>query len=231
MTSKKNFAELYAVQIADWLDEQIYRLNEACYGTIRPALFDVKQIFNGDEDDFNGDEDDFSLFVAGLRQLAGLFRSHAIAGDKSRRIPPKNSLLAARQAATLRYLAVAAAIKLEAGVRRHHITDGLYGRAWPKIHTIAAPEGRTRKELLILAHECAHVALRHIRAKPVHVLEHEAEVWAHAALRRHGIAVPEVMTMLARMYIAEKIRRAKRRGAKRIDPKAARYALGFVEMK
>jgi len=137
------------------------------------------------------------------------------------------ALQAARQAATARFLAVAQAIKAEAGVVHHQLTSGLHGWAFSERGIIHAPEGRTRKQLYILAHECGHLALAHkANGKPRHMEEHEAEVWAHAALRRHGVAVPRAMTQRGKDYVAGKIRQARRRGAKRIDPAASRYAGG-----
>jgi hypothetical protein len=134
-------------------------------------------------------------------------------------------LQAARQEATARFLAIAEAIKTEAGVTHHRvITNGLHGWAFSEHGIIHAPEGRTRKQLYILAHECGHIAHNHNRKKPRHVEELEAEQWAHGALRRHGIAVPRSMTKRAKAYVARKIDQAKRRGAKRINAKAARYA-------
>jgi hypothetical protein len=58
----------------------------------------------------------------------------------------------------------------------------------------------------------------------VDVEHREAELWAHAALRRHRIAVPRSMTRRAKEYVAHKIHQAKQRGAKRIDAAAKRYA-------
>ena len=136
-------------------------------------------------------------------------------------------LQAARKAATARFLAIADAIKAEAGVKGHKVKNGLRGYAWGTRGYINAPEGRTRKQLYILAHECGHVALGHgDKRKPRHVEEMEAEEWAHAALRRHGVAVPRQMSQRAKRYVAHKIEQAKRRGAKRIDGKARRYAKG-----
>jgi hypothetical protein len=133
-------------------------------------------------------------------------------------------LQAARQAATERFLLIAAALKAEAGITEHVIRKSLSGYAWPS-GKISAPEGRTRKQLYILAHECGHIALKHFsRKQPRHVEEMQAEKWAHDALRRHGVSVPRSMTTRAKQYVARKIRQAIRRGAKRIDPEAARYA-------
>jgi hypothetical protein len=139
-----------------------------------------------------------------------------------------NDLQAARRAAAARFLAIAEAIKAEAGVVHHHLTSGLHGWAFPEHGIIHAPEGRTRKQLYILAHECAHVWLRHTSKKPRHVEEHEAETWAHTVLRAHSVPVPRAMTRRAKRYVARKIHQAKQRGAKRINTAAARFALSAV---
>lgn len=133
-------------------------------------------------------------------------------------------LALARAEATERFLVVAASLKQEAGVTEHVVRKSLSGYAWPS-GKIPAPEGRTRKQLYILAHECAHVALAHFKSrKSRHVEEHEAEEWAHAALRRYGIPVPRAMSQRARAYVARKIMQARRSGAKAIDPDARRFA-------
>jgi hypothetical protein len=138
-------------------------------------------------------------------------------------MPPKD-LRAAREAAAAHYLKTAAAIKAEAGVLEHVVRASLSGWARVKARKITAPEGKTRKQLYILAHECAHVALAHASRKPRHLEEMEAEKWAHAALRRHGVAVPRAMTVRAKAYVARKIRQAVRSGAKRIAPAARDFA-------
>jgi hypothetical protein len=133
-----------------------------------------------------------------------------------------SELQAARQAATKRFLDIASALKAEAGVIGHKVTRGLSGRAWSNFEYINAPEGRTRKQLYILAHECGHVALNHGRNKPAHVKEMDAEKWAHDALRRHGVSVPRSMTKRAKQYVATKIYRAERRGGKAHRQRRAR---------
>lgn len=133
-------------------------------------------------------------------------------------------LAAARKAATKRFLAVAAALKAEAGITEHVIRKSLSGLAYVASRRIVAPEGRTRKQLYILAHEVGHVALGHKPSQPRHLKEAEAEQWAHAALRRHGVAVPRIMTQRAKKHVAHKIEQAERRGAKHIAPKARRFA-------
>jgi hypothetical protein len=93
-------------------------------------------------------------------------------------------------------LAIAEDIKAEAGVLEHHVLsepvrgEGYVRHGWsyPKRGIIHAPAGRTDRELYTLAHECAHVALRHDHRKPLWRREYEAELWAQDALRRHGVA-------------------------------------------
>jgi len=130
----------------------------------------------------------------------------------------------ARAKAVTRLLAIAEALKAEAGVTSHHVRKGLSGRAWPSFGLIQAPEGKTRKQLYILAHECAHVVLhKNPGRKPSYVREHEAEMWAHAALRRHGVAVPKEMTKRAKRYVAQKLRAARKQGLKQVDAAALRF--------
>jgi hypothetical protein len=134
-------------------------------------------------------------------------------------------------------LAVAEAIKVEAGVIHHHRLaesrreEGLvfHGWAFPRRKTIHAPDGRTPEELYLLAHECAHVALRHDHQKSRHVREYEAEMWAHAALERHGVRVPDGATADACMNVFFAIERAVERGQfgkryKRLSAKAAEWS-------
>ena len=139
--------------------------------------------------------------------------------------PATPNLQQARRSAAGRYLAIADLLKQEAGISEHIVRAELSGRAWRKSRRIAAPEGRTREQLYILAHECAHIAIPH-RGKPVHVRELEAEQWAHEALRRHGVAVPRAMTERAQRYVASKISRAAKRGARNVDPRAVQFAQG-----
>lgn len=138
-----------------------------------------------------------------------------------------SELKAARDAATARFIEIAAKIKAEASVQQHIVRRSLSGRAWLNEGRIEAPEGRTRKQLYILAHECAHIAMHGYgkgKNTPKHVRELEAEKWAHEALRRHGVPVPRAMTKRAKEYVGRKINQATRRGAKKIDPAARAFA-------
>ncbi|PWL16442.1 hypothetical protein DKP76_17405 [Falsochrobactrum shanghaiense] len=93
------------------------------------------------------------------------------------------------------------------------------------LRQIEAPQPVTRKSLYIFLHECAHAHLHGSGSKlPVHVKELQAEKWAHSKMREHGIPVPRSMTERAKAYVAWKIDRAKKRGAKSINPEAQRFA-------
>lgn len=113
----------------------------------------------------------------------------------------------------------------------------------PDVHTIsirrtlngqARSDGRmvvprpfTRKSLYVFLHECSHYHLGHLRAgarRSIHVREYESEIWAQEKMRSAGIPVPRAMTERARLNVAFKIIRARRRGVKRIDPAALRFA-------
>ena len=75
-------------------------------------------------------------------------------------------------------------------------------------------EPTTRRRLYVFAHECAHIAIGHDPAVPKHRNEYDAERWAQAALRRHGVADPKKEQERAKKYVAFKVKQAIRRGAK-----------------
>src|SRR5262249_56892835 len=101
------------------------------------------------------------------------------------------------------------------------------GWVFPKRGIIYAPAGRTVRQLYTLAHECAHVALRHDHRKPKWRREYEAEIWAHEALRRHGITVSEHDTITALVGVYTHIEEANERGRfgrpKQIAAEAAKW--------
>jgi hypothetical protein len=109
----------------------------------------------------------------------------------------------------------------------------LSGKCYYKSKTISAPKPVTRKSLYIFLHECAHAHLHaplyyeskaKYRRKPSHVIELEAEQWAHEKMREHNVPVPRSITKRAKEYVGWKIDQAVARGAKNIDPDARRYA-------
>lgn len=100
--------------------------------------------------------------------------------------------------------------------------------AWTNEAKILAPEGVTRRQLYVLAHECGHIVLHSSRegqAKPGHVKEHEAETYAHRAFARYGIEVPAKSAQWARAYVGQWIMKDKAAGLD-ICPQAALFALG-----
>ncbi|WP_449411128.1 hypothetical protein [Methylobacterium komagatae] len=119
------------------------------------------------------------------------------------------------------------------GIGMAHVPEGyevkfrrsLTGRHYAASKRIEAPRPVTRKSLYIFLHECAHAHLHSDgKKRPCHVKEMEAEQWAHAKMREHGVPVPKAMTERAKQYVAWKIQQARKRGAKRIDPAALRFA-------
>jgi hypothetical protein len=140
-------------------------------------------------------------------------------------------LQAARRAAAEKFLAIGT-FYVPAGWAVEY-RKSLSGRCIYHHKIIEAPKPVTRKSLYIFLHECAHAQLHYpiflrsaneYKRKPKHMIELEAEQWAHAKMREHGIAVPRAMTARAKDYVARKIHQAEVRGAKSINPAARRYA-------
>ena len=70
-----------------------------------------------------------------------------------------HDLQGARRTARERYWLTAEALKREAGIRRHYRHKGISGLAWLNDRKILAPEGITRRQLYVIAHECGHIVL------------------------------------------------------------------------
>ena len=132
----------------------------------------------------------------------------------------------ARREAAQRFHAIGMSYLPEGWTFMH--CKALAGRCYWKKKYLVGPKPVTRKALYIWLHECAHAHLHNKSSGPKirHVEEFEAEQWAHAKMREHGIPVPRVMTERAKAYVARKIRQAEKRGAKRIDPAARKFAKG-----
>jgi hypothetical protein len=126
---------------------------------------------------------------------------------------------AERKCITANLLAIAEKMKLEAGVRIH-ITNswrvsGLAGFA-DYTGAIFAPPGKTLPQLYTVSHECGHVYHKHAGGgvdvhnggdfyteyAPTHLVEYEAEKWAHDAFVRHGLEVPKKVSFDARWRVA-----------------------------
>src|SRR5262245_2100464 len=81
------------------------------------------------------------------------------------------------QKARDRYAEIAAALKAEAGVREHTEHNKLSGRAYLATGHSLAPAGVTRRQLYVVAHECAHFAGQQRRASHISCLvAHSDEV-------------------------------------------------------
>ena len=87
---------------------------------------------------------------------------------------------------------------------RHYEHNELSGLAWSSEGHVLAPTGVTRRQLYVLAHECGHIVLHSSpagQARPGHVKEFEAEVYAHRAFLRYGLKVPSKSSLWARAYV------------------------------
>ena len=94
------------------------------------------------------------------------------------------AIAAARVEAKERYLGIAEAIKAEAGVRLHSVCDTLSSRCWAGMRAIEAPEGRTRRQLYVLAKACARVAL-HMQAGIPTCRRMSSNVKSRSGRKRH----------------------------------------------
>jgi len=140
-------------------------------------------------------------------------------------------LQAARKAAAERYTAIAMKYVPESWTVQFR--KSLSGKCYYCSKTISAPKPVTRKSLYIFLHECGHANLHaplvfnrlsEYRKKPKHVIELEAEQWAHERMRENGVAVPRSMTIRAKKYVGRKVNQAVARGSKNIDPRARHFA-------
>ena len=141
---------------------------------------------------------------------------------------PPADLQEARRAAKERYQLIAKALKREAGVRRHYTHKSISGLAWIGSGKILAPDGITRRQLYVLAHECGHIVLHSSAAawnKPGHIKEHEAETYAHRAFERYGLEVPEKSAQWARAYVGQWIMKDRAAGIS-VCPMADAFASG-----
>lgn len=131
-----------------------------------------------------------------------------------------------REEAKRRFRAVALA-ETPASVQYIQVRQSLTGWAAWDGKKMCVPRPITRKALCIFLHECAHIHLGHNghSGLPRHVEELQAEKWAFERMRAHGIPVPRTMTKRAKAHISYAIGKALRRGAKRIDSEARRFAL------
>jgi hypothetical protein len=127
-------------------------------------------------------------------------------------------------------LAIGEAMKAEAGVTGHEVNRHDDG-GWARLQTglINSPEGRTIKKLETLAHECGHIFLHGI-GKPgfllaPHVMEMEAESYAHQALKVYGMHFPRDRSDWGRRYVGTWVEKDRAKGIP-IDPRVLAYVAG-----
>ncbi|MBL9123572.1 MAG: hypothetical protein JNG90_08050 [Planctomycetaceae bacterium] len=68
-----------------------------------------------------------------------------------------------------------------------------------------------------------YLALMHDFSRPLHIDEYEAEIYAHAALRRYRIPVPRQESIRSREYVARCIDSELRRGVQELDHEIVRW--------
>lgn len=146
--------------------------------------------------------------------------------------PSKGELIKARIAANReKRLRIAEAMKQEAGVTGHEFNarrEDLSGLAFIGTGRIRSPEGQNIHQLYTVAHECGHIFLHNelpgMRLPP-HVMELEAESYAHQAFREHGMQIPRWLSQGGRRYVGSWIEKDRAKGIA-IDPRAVAYANG-----
>jgi hypothetical protein len=127
-------------------------------------------------------------------------------------------------------LAIGEAMKREAGVTGHEINRH-DNSGWARLQTglINSPEGQTIKKLWTLAHECGHVFLhgdgKPGRSLPDHVMEMEAEMYAHQALHVYGMKTAKGRTDWGRWYVGTHVLKDRAAGIP-IDPRVIDYVAG-----
>jgi hypothetical protein len=143
-------------------------------------------------------------------------------GSPGMTVKTRAELQALRKQAAERFTAIAMQHVPEGWTVEYH--KPLSGCCRFEQKLIETPRPVTRKGLYIFLHECGHAHLHRDGGKARHVMEMEAERWAHDRMREHGIAVPRSQTKRAKQYVAWQIRRDIAGGALSIDPQARRWA-------
>jgi|LNFM01.1.fsa_nt_gb hypothetical protein len=129
----------------------------------------------------------------------------------------------------MKRLAIAEAMKNEAGVTGHEVNkEGFGGLAYIGTGRIVSPAGQNILQLYTVAHECGHIFLQDTPPGiylPSHVKEMEAESYAHQAFREHGMTMPRRLSDWGRRYVGSWIEKDIAAGVA-IDPRAVAYANG-----
>ena len=126
-------------------------------------------------------------------------------------------------------LAIADAMKREAGVTGHEVNkEDFGGLAYLGTGRIRSPEGRKILQLWTVAHECGHIFLHNSApgcSLPTHVQEMEAESYAHQCFSEHGMTLPRRLSKWGRSYVGSWIEKDRAAGI-RIDPRVEAYDKG-----
>ncbi len=129
----------------------------------------------------------------------------------------------------IKRLAIAEAMKAEAGVTGHEINkEDFGGLAYIGTGRIFSPAGKNILQLYTVAHECGHIFLQDAPPGiylPAHVKEMEAESYAHQAFREHGMTMPRRLSDWGRAYVGSWIEKDIAAGVA-IDPRVVAYAEG-----
>lgn len=89
------------------------------------------------------------------------------------------------------------------------------------------PRPTTPRRVYAVACKCGHIVLGHT-SKGTYREEYQAEIYAHDALQRQQIQVPEKCTEEGKRCVAQKIHQAVVKGAKEIDPEALAWCKEFL---
>jgi hypothetical protein len=111
--------------------------------------------------------------------------------------------------------------------------DTLEGSALPAKRRIWGPAPNTIGALCVVAHECAHVALRHNnRRLTVHRGEFEAEQFAVLVLRHFVVSIPHSLVAGGRDYVAETLETdIQVRRLRRVDAETFHWVLPCLSRK
>ncbi len=122
-------------------------------------------------------------------------------------------------------------MKREAGVTGHEVNirrEDFSGLAFIGTGKIRSPKGENIQRLYILAHECGHIFLHNDPPGiyfPAHVMEMEAESYAHQAFHEHGMELPEAFTEWGRAYVGTWVEKDRSERVA-IDPRVEAYVSG-----
>lgn len=158
--------------------------------------------------------------------MSAIFASQKRVSPASRK---GDEIRARIEANRIKRLSIAEAMKEEAGVTGHEINrEDFAGLAYIGTGKILSPEGQNMRQLYTVAHECGHIFLHNAppgQLLPTHVMEMEAESYAHQAFREHGMELPRVLSQWGRLYVGSWVEKDRAAGIA-IDARAETYAKG-----